>query len=146
MKGKVMNPVKKPVNKNPALTNVPLPYCSPTFPCALWKQLSHISCVGLSGFTGRKSYLISLVCKTMRDLHLLRLGSYHWGLRFPFFSWLMEIWTLQSLKDFWDSFSGVLYVSASCVRPPKYAVNQHHPWNSCKNWRRCCNASVYLLV
>lgn len=80
-----MNPVKKPVNKNPALTNVPLPYCSPTFPCALWKQLSHISCVGLSGFTGRKSYLISLVCKTMRDLHLLRLGSYHWGLHFPFF-------------------------------------------------------------
>lgn len=66
-----MNPLKKPINKNPALTNVPPPYCSSTFPCVPWKQLSHISCVVLSGFTGRKSYLMSVICKTMRDLHLL---------------------------------------------------------------------------
>lgn len=65
-----MNPMKKPINKNPGLTNVPLPYCSSTFPCVPWKQLSHTSCVALSGFTGRKSYLMSLVCRTMRDLHL----------------------------------------------------------------------------
>lgn len=87
---KVMSPLKKPVNKNLALTNIlsslvllhflvshgdNLPMC----PVQCW--------VVLQG--DEITDLMSLVCKTMRDLHLLRLESYHWGLHFPFFSWLM---------------------------------------------------------
>lgn len=103
----------------------------------------------LDGASGRWSCFINvtntLVCKTTRDLYLLRLQSYRWGFNFLFFSWLMEIRTFQSLKDFWGSSFSTLYVSAVCVGPPKYVVNQHHPWSTCKSWKRCSKAAMYLL-
>lgn len=147
MKEKAMSSLKKPVNKNPALTNVLSSLVLPHFLVSHGDNLPMcpVQCwVVLQG--DEITDLMSLVCKTMRDLHLLRLESYHWGLHFPFFSCLMEIQTLQSLKDFWDSSSGILYVSAVCVRPPKCTVNQHHPRSTCNYWRRCCKAAMYLLV